>query len=109
MKFQSKIIDSIKFKLKSTYGSTQDKCGRAAYVKKDAVVNDVFEAYDEKTTDQQRSVKNTFKRFVYGERKEKLFGEYNDPEPCLPLTDSSYEEMKLHTNLIVMDRILLEV
>ena len=64
-----------------------------------------------KTTDQQRSVKNMFKRFVYGETKEKLFGEYNDPEPyaCLPLTDSSYEEMKLHTNLIVMDRILLEV
>ena len=49
MKFQSKIID---FKLESTYGSTQDKCGRAAYVKKDAVVNDVFEAYDEKKKQQ---------------------------------------------------------
>ena len=105
VKFQSKIIDSTKFRLKST---TQDECCRTAYVKKDAVVNDVFEAYNKK----EQRINNEAKRIrsedlCKEKEKNSLYSEYNDPEPCFPLTDNSHTEMKFHTNLNVMDKILL--
>jgi len=71
MKFQSKIIDSTKFKLKSTYGSTQDECGCAAYVKKDAIVNDVFEAYDEKKHNRSTTKRKEYVQKICVRRKKR--------------------------------------
>ena len=109
MKFQCKNINSTKFRLKSTNGPTQDECCSTAYVRKDAAVNDVFEAYDKK---EQRINKEAKRIRLEDLRKEKeknnLYGGYNDPKPCFPLTDSRHVEIELHTNLNAMDKIVLK-
>lgn len=37
-----------------------------------------------------------------------LYGEYNDHEPCFPLSDNRHVEIELHTNLCAMDKIALK-
>lgn len=116
-KLKCKNIDSTKFRLINANGPTQDEGCSTADVKnlftrksfKDDAIHDVFEAYDKK---EQRINKEAKRMRLEDMHKEKqnydLYGEYNDHEPCFPLSDNRHVEIELHTNLCAMDKIALK-